>query len=158
MEWVEGATAPGVPFVVLGRTQSLAWSMTSNEADLQDVVRIKAANVDRRIPQTVRVKDGTPQDITLMFSKAAPVIAGTVLDGIGDDGIALLATALSVDDTSPDALARLNRARTIAGGIPVSGTFHECIFSRHPRRHRSGACRRCAETRRLQRTIAVAAG
>tara|TARA_R110001606_G_scaffold200897_1_gene348901 strand:- start:3020 stop:5311 length:2292 start_codon:yes stop_codon:yes gene_type:complete len=123
MEWVEGATAPGVPFVVLGRTQSLAWSMTSNEADLQDVVRIKAANVDRRIPQTVRVKDGTPQDITLMFSKAAPVIAGTVLDGIGDDGIALLATALSVDDTSPDALARLNRARTIAGGIDALARF-----------------------------------
>ncbi len=128
-DWVEGATAPGVPFVVLGRTQSLAWSMTSNEAHLQDVVRIKAANVDRRITQTVSVKDGTPRDITLMFSKAAPVIAGTVLEGTGDDGIALMATALSVDDTSPDALAGLNSARTIDEGIDALARFRAPLMN-----------------------------
>jgi len=32
-----GATAPGVPFLVLGQNGRIAWSMTSNEADTQDL-------------------------------------------------------------------------------------------------------------------------
>ncbi len=34
---LSGATAPGVPFLVLGQNTHIAWSITSNEADTQDL-------------------------------------------------------------------------------------------------------------------------
>ena len=51
---VGGATLPGLPFVVLGRTGSVAWGLTNTNPDVQDLYleQINPANQQQyRIPK-----------------------------------------------------------------------------------------------------------
>ncbi len=110
---IEGATAPGVPFVIIGRNANVAWSFTSNEADLQDVIRITNADITSNDPEDIRVKGGNIHSVRVYYSGDAPVIAGGILDQSGDDGLALLSTTLKSDDKTPMAFMRLNEARDL---------------------------------------------
>jgi penicillin amidase len=46
--WVEGATMPGLPYVVIGRNRHIAWGMTTLMADTQDVVLESEDPIDVR--------------------------------------------------------------------------------------------------------------
>ncbi len=120
---VEGATAPGVPFIVLGRNRHIAWSFTSNETDLQDIVQISNADISSNNPEDIRVKDGNIHSIRIYYSGDAPVIAGGILDGSGDDGLALLSTSLSKIDATPSALLGLNDAKNLNDALRALEKF-----------------------------------
>lgn len=119
---IEGATTPGVPFVIIGRNQGLAWSLTSNEADLQDVVNVTREDVTSRINETILVDD-FPEPLTIAFFIGAPVITGELAESGAGVGQALLSTALGDTDRSPDALMRLNTASTVNQGIAALELF-----------------------------------
>jgi penicillin amidase len=83
---VSGATFPGLPMVVIGRSQSVAWSLTTSYADTQDLWRLER-RADQpgqyfldgqpqtfgRIPQVYRSKDGVLLEEDLLTTVFGPL-------------------------------------------------------------------------------------
>ncbi len=128
--WVEGATAPGAPFVILGRNAEIAWSVTSNEADLQDLLTVTSAEVNS-VSDTVRLRGDATHDIMLYAADGAPVVAGPMLDGAGDTGFALRATSLQPGDRTPDAFLGLNLAGSSADAVRALRHFQAPFLNIH---------------------------
>ena len=124
---LDGVTAPGGPFVVIGHNAKIAWGFTTTGGDVEDlfVERVDPDDPARYLtpegPQPfatrqeeIRVNGADPVTITVRATRHGPVIsdlgggygeaagAGTVL--------ALQATWLADDDRSPNALWGMNRA------------------------------------------------
>ncbi|MCC7429126.1 MAG: penicillin acylase family protein [Alphaproteobacteria bacterium] len=127
-----GATVPGVPFLVLGHNGRVAWGFTTTHSDTQDLFIERPAQgapgqyetPDGPRPfatrtEEIAVRFGAAQRFTVRETRHGPVISD--LDGgAGGPGgaadapiLALAATALAGDDTTPDAFLALNRARTV---------------------------------------------
>lgn len=123
-DMVEGATAPGSPFVIIGRNKDVSWSFTTNEADLQDVMQVTDADVTERVKTTVTIKNNEPREVELLFAAGAPVVMGGLIEDGGTGGLALLATALQPDDTTPAALYGLNKARSVEDALEALWAFH----------------------------------
>ena len=120
---IEGATAPGVPFVVIGRNADVAWSFTSNEADLQDVAHVSQSDISSEWDEIIHIKGAETQTVRLLESRGAPVIAGNLLSGHGDEGLALMATALAPEDATPTALLGLNMATGVDDALTALDAF-----------------------------------
>ncbi|MEY4696737.1 MAG: hypothetical protein RIT14_1165 [Pseudomonadota bacterium] len=128
---VIGATIPGVPAVLIGRSDQLGWGLTSSYLDDQDLF-IEEVNPDNpeqyRTPtgwkdfatrrSIITVKDAPPVTVTLRWTENGPVLPGSHYDigSITPAGhvMALSWTALSGRDTSITAAMRMMRAKTIA--------------------------------------------
>ncbi len=128
---VMGATLPGLPIVVLGRTRGVAWGFTNTGPDVQDLYleAIDPAQPGRyRTPQgwqtfetrdeTIRVK-GQP-DVTLIVrsTRHGPVISDVqpAYDGLLNKAryvVALRWSALDADNATLDAGLASNRAQTV---------------------------------------------
>ncbi|MEZ5797205.1 MAG: penicillin acylase family protein [Paracoccaceae bacterium] len=138
---VIGGTIPGVPVVLIGRSDRLGWGLTTAYVDDQDVV-IEKLNPDNPLEyarpdgswarfdsrQTiVTVKDADPVTLTLRWSEHGPVLPGTAFDlgAVTPAGhvAALSWTALSGADTSVSAGMRLMRAQSVAEAIEA-GRLH----------------------------------
>lgn len=120
---MEGATTPGVPFVIIGRNNDLAWSVTSNEVDVQDIVVVGRDDITSRITETINIDGEFNENVTVSLFKNAPVINGELAKSGDGEGHALLSTALSANDRSPDALMRLSTAATVDEGIEALKLF-----------------------------------
>nr|RDS95138.1 penicillin acylase family protein [Cereibacter sphaeroides f. sp. denitrificans] len=137
---VIGATLPGVPAVLLGRSNRLGWALTSAYLDDQDI-HIEEVNPENheeyRTPDgwkrfetrrsIIKVKDARPITITLRWTDNGPVLPGTHYDlaAITPPGhVASLSwTALSPDDTSMSAAVRLMKAASIDEAIEAGRLF-----------------------------------
>ena len=138
---VIGGTIPGVPAVLIGRSDRMGWGLTTAYLDDQDVVieKLNPANSgEYALPggtwakfdsrQTiVTVKDAEPVTLTLRWSRNGPVLPGTHfnLGAVTPAGhvAALSWTALSGEDTSMTAAIRLMRAQTVAEALE-DGRLH----------------------------------
>ena len=137
---VIGATIPGMPAVLVGRSNNLGWGLTSAYLDDQDLIieKINPSNSDEymrpngprpfRTEQTLlNVKDAAPITLTLRWSDAGPILPPSLfgLDAVTPAGhvAALQWTALSREDTSMTAALRLMRAQTIGQGIEAGRLF-----------------------------------
>ena len=127
---VIGGTIPGVPLVLVGRSEKLGWGLTTAYVDDQDVV-IEALNPENKEEyQTpdgwatfesrqsiIKVKDAEPVTVTLRWSKNGPILPGTHYDlaSITPAGhvAAISWTALSGADTSLSGAMALMRAQTV---------------------------------------------
>ncbi len=127
---VIGGTIPGVPMVLVGRSEKLGWGLTTAYVDDQDVV-IEALNPSNQEEyQTpdgwakfdsrqsiIKVKDGDPVTLTLRWSRNGPILPGGHYDlgSITPAGhvAAISWTALSGDDTSLTGAMALMRAKDI---------------------------------------------
>ena len=138
---VIGGTIPGVPVVLVGRSEEMGWGLTTANLDDQDVVIEKLnpenpgeyalpdgnwARFDSR--QTiVTVKDANPVTLTLRWSRNGPVLPGTHfnLAAVTPAGhvAALSWTALSGADTSITAAMRVMRSQSVAEAIEA-GRLH----------------------------------
>lgn len=118
-----GATAPGIPFLVLGHNRDIAWSFTSNGAHVQDlfVERMvgddKYATPDGPRPFEVRhalikVAGGQPVLLTIRASRHGPIISDLV--GHGGQPIAVEMANLAPGDTAATGLMELNEATSVA--------------------------------------------
>lgn len=126
---VVGATAPGVPFVILGHNRHIAWGFTSSEADVEDlfVETPDPADPARYLTpegsepfaardEAIGVKGQEPVMLTVRETRHGPVVSDALKlageDPTEDAVLALSAPYLARDDRSAEALWALNRARS----------------------------------------------
>jgi penicillin amidase len=137
---VIGATIPGMPLVLLGRSELLGWGLTSSYLDDQDVVmeKINPDNPDQYLtPQgpkdfkqartIITVKDAAPVTITQLWSEAGPILPAHFYDlgTVTPTGAvaALEWTALDGADTSMSAAMALMRAHSVDAAIAATEGF-----------------------------------
>jgi len=129
-----GATAPGVPYMVIGHNGSLAWSFTTTHSDTQDLFleTVDPSDPTRYLTregprpfktrqEVIRVSGGGEITITVRETYHGPVIS----DAVDDSGsllpegqvLALAWPALLADDRSGDALLALNHATSVPQGL-----------------------------------------
>jgi penicillin amidase len=117
-----GATAPGVPFLVLGRNEHIAWTFTTTGADVQDIFIETLAGEgayqtpDGPKPFTVReerikVRGGDVVVLTVRETRHGPVISD--LDGKDGPVMAAAMGNLQPGDTAATGLLALNRATSV---------------------------------------------
>lgn len=126
---VIGATLPGIPGVVLGRNDRIAWSFTNTAPDVQDlyIEQINPAdgrqyrtpggwaNFEVRM-ETIRVKGQPDVNLEVRETRHGPVISGALalLEKTALDAqkhvVAFAWTALRPDDLTLQAGIRFNRA------------------------------------------------
>ncbi|MFN5998585.1 MAG: penicillin acylase family protein [Paracoccaceae bacterium] len=128
---VIGGTIPGVPLVLIGRSEMLGWGLTTAYVDDQDVVieALNPANPEEyQTPDgwakfenrqsIITVKDSDPVTLTLRWSRNGPILPGGHYDlgSITPEGhvAAISWTALSGKDTSISGAMALMRSQ----GIP----------------------------------------
>jgi penicillin amidase len=134
-----GATAPGVPAVLIGHNTRIAWGFTTTHSDTQDlfverlVGTARYASPNGPLPFTTRterilVKGEEPVEITVRETRHGPVISDVSSDAatIAAAGhVAALAwPALRLDDATAEAVLRMNRARDWTEFRDAMRNFH----------------------------------
>ncbi|MCA3323194.1 MAG: penicillin acylase family protein [Roseomonas sp.] len=122
-----GATAPGVPGIVIGRNESLAWGFTTTHADTQDIFIEKLTEDGRyETPEGPRdfmwhqadiaVRGAAPVTFRFRETRHGPVLSDLDPSFAGKAGtvLALAMASLAAGETSARGLLRLNRAGSIA--------------------------------------------
>lgn len=127
---VVGATLPGLPVFVAGRTDRLAWGVTNTGSDVQDLVVEDVVaerftrTPDGRAPMdvrttTIRVRGGDDVRFTSRWSVHGPMVSDLARDAAELAGagraLALQWTALEPGDTTIAAGFALPRARDADG-------------------------------------------
>jgi len=126
---VIGATMPAVPSVVLGRNDRIAWGFTNTGPDVQDLFIERVDPADSMRYQTpdgwarfdtarevIAVRGAPDEVLTVRISRHGPVISdgasrGATVAAPPGHALALQWTALSPDNLTVQAFARLNKAR-----------------------------------------------
>jgi penicillin amidase len=137
---VIGGTIPGVPAILVGRSDRLGWGLTTAYLDDQDVLieELNPENTEEyRTPDgwarfesrqsIITVKDADPVTLTLRWSRNGPVLSGKHFDlgtiTPGGHVAALSWTALAGDDTSMTGAMRLMQAGSVAEALEA-GRLH----------------------------------
>jgi penicillin amidase len=137
---VIGATIPGVPAILLGRSEQVGWGLTSSYLDDLDVhvEQLNPENPEQyRTPDgwkafetrrtILTVRDAPPVTLTLRWSDNGPILPGSHFDlgTITPPGhVASVSwTALSPADTSMTAAIRMMRATSINDGLAAGELF-----------------------------------
>jgi len=151
-ETLVGATVPGVPLLVIGRNDRLAWGFTTTHADTQDLVietrdptnAGRYLTPDGPLPfrtreETFVVRFGSDETLTVRETRHGVVLSDIQPDrftgltkGASDKLVALMDAAL-IDgpDGSANALWRLNRAGSVAEGGAALADFAAPIQNVH---------------------------
>lgn len=139
---VIGATLPGVPGVVLGRNERIAWGFTNTGPDVQDVYieRIDPQNPNRyqtpdgwrdfeTVREIVKVKGAADVTLDVRITRHGPVISDGASRGATEaapqgHALALRWTALEPDNLTVQAFSRLNSARTWPEFLSAARHYH----------------------------------
>ncbi|TDL83648.1 penicillin acylase family protein [Palleronia sediminis] len=137
---VIGATVPGMPLVLLGRSERLGWGITASYADDQDL-HIEKVNPDNRNelltpegfkpmrsrPSILKIRDADPVTLTLRWSENGPILPRRQFDlsEITPPGhvVSLSWTALSPEDGSMTAGLELMRAGDVDAALAAAEGF-----------------------------------
>ncbi|HEU4324717.1 MAG TPA: penicillin acylase family protein [Roseiflexaceae bacterium] len=113
-----GATLPGLPGVVIGHNQRIAWGVTNTGPDVQDlfIERISGNTVEYKgaqepltvITETIKVKGQPDVPLQVRITRHGPVISDVIEDN--DQTLAFRWTALDDEDHTLGAFLALNRA------------------------------------------------
>ena len=115
-----GATAPGVPFMVLGHNGDIAWGLTTPYTDTADIVTQPEVVAVRR--ETVAVRWEESVELELRRTRK-----GVVVSDFSDalpEGWAVESPAFRDNDRTAEALGRLNEARDWPGFVAALRSFH----------------------------------
>jgi penicillin amidase len=139
---VIGATMPGVPGVVIGHNQRIAWGITALLGDVQDlyVERINARDqVEydgtlepiRVLQDVIKVRGEADVPIRIRITRHGPLISD-VLDA-PEAALALRWTGLDSEDHTTDALLRMNLAASwpefVAALSRVGGPLQNFVYA-----------------------------
>ncbi|MGF1610442.1 MAG: penicillin acylase family protein [Kiloniellales bacterium] len=136
-----GASAPGVPFVLVGHNGDVAWGQTTTHGDTQDlfIEQIAPDTADSYVTpegprrfttrrETILVRGEEPVELTVRETHHGPVIsdvyAGAEALVDGHHVLALAWPALRPDDRTGDALFHLVRARDWSEFEAALETWH----------------------------------
>jgi penicillin amidase len=140
---VAGATMPGLPMVVLGQNENIAWGFTNTGPDVQDlyIERIKPDDTGRyqtpdgwapfeTFAETIQVKGQADVSITVRATRHGPVISdSSVADGLtGPAGkpayaLSMRWTALDSDPGTLEAGLLMSQARSVAEFTAAASTY-----------------------------------
>ena len=131
-----GATAPGVPFLIIGHNGKIAWTFTTTGADTQDVfVETPLADGMYATPdgpkpfavrkERIRVRGAPDEILTVRETRHGPVLSDLDPETSGLDAshevLAAAMASLQAPDTAATGLRALNRAVTVqAAGIAAA--------------------------------------
>ena len=122
---IAGGTVAGVPLVVVGHNERIAWGFTTTTADVEDIFveKLDPADPGRYLtPQgsepfssrreRISVRGAEPVDITIRATRHGPVLSDVVPSAGAEPGfvLALAATFAIPEDRSAEALWEVNRA------------------------------------------------
>lgn len=137
-----GATAPGVPLIVLGHNGAAAWGFTTTHSDTQDlfIERIDESDPTRYqtpdgpVPfevreETIPVRGQIAQTLKVRTTRHGPVISDALDEKPGTAAgagtvLALAWPGLRTDDRTFNALYRITRARTWDAFRAALDDFH----------------------------------
>ena len=106
---VSGTTFPGIPGIVAGHNEHVAWGFTNGFADVQDLYLEKSRQSENGrlqfltpegwqdatlIPETIEVRGQEPVTETVIVSRHGPIINSLAPDLAGDQPLALRWTSL----------------------------------------------------------------
>jgi penicillin G amidase len=135
---VIGATLPGVPGVILGRNERIAWGFTNTGPDVQDlyIEKLDAAGGYQTpegprpfqvVEETIRVKGAEAEKLRVRISRHGPVISD--VSRLAQDQaprghvIAFAWTALAEDDRTMQATLKFMRAQDWASFLAAAREF-----------------------------------
>ncbi|WP_457637467.1 penicillin acylase family protein [Oceanithermus sp.] len=114
-----GATFPGLPTVVIGENEHIAWAVTNHHVDVQDLYVLEEKDggyvyKGRVLPyrlrhETIAVKGGQPVELTVRQSVYGPVISD-VTSTAGTSPLALAWVSLEPEDETMAAFYGLGKA------------------------------------------------
>jgi penicillin amidase len=122
---IAGATSPGMPLVVIGHNNRIAWGFTTTASDVADlfIEKLDPGDPGRYLTQegsalfatrqeTIAVRDAAPVTVTVRSTRHGPVLSDMLPAGTVETGyvLALAATFLAEDDRSAEALWSAGRA------------------------------------------------
>ncbi len=137
---VIGATIPGMPVMLLGRSERLGWGLASSYLDDQDIVleKINPANPEQYLTPSgpkdfitrrtiITVKDAAPVTITQRWSESGPILPGSHFDLATITPAGMVAaiewTLLDGADTSMSSAMALMRAQSVDEAIKAGESF-----------------------------------
>jgi penicillin amidase len=117
-----GATAPGVPGVVIGHNGHIAWTFTTTGADTQDVfIETPVGTDEYQTPdgpkpfttrqESIKVRGQADEVLTVRATRHGPVISD--LQGHSGPILAVSMANLAPGDTAASGLFALNHAQTV---------------------------------------------
>src|SRR5687767_8233634 len=110
-----GGTLPGVPPILVGRNDRIAWGLTNTGADVQDLYLEKLDGPFSEFEEHIKVKGAAPERLVVRYSRHGPVVSDfskAMLEATPRGyALALAWTALAEDDLTMQAALRLARAR-----------------------------------------------
>lgn len=128
---ISGATVPGVPLMIVGHNQSIAWGMSTTQSDVADIFveKVDPQDASHYLTATgsrpfavreeiIHVRDSADVPLVIRETYHGPVVSDVVREAEGieedeDQGptvLALSATFLAPEDTTADAVYDLNHA------------------------------------------------
>lgn len=135
-----GATAPGVPFLVIGHNGRVAWTYTTTHSDTQDlfVEKLVPGDPTRYVTpggdslflsreETIEVRDAEDVTIAVRLSAHGPIVSdiGLAAEAAGGDSVVALAwPGFREDDRSAEALYRMGKSRDAAELREALRLFH----------------------------------
>lgn len=145
---LRGASAPGVPFVILGQNEEVAWGFTTTHSDTQDlfVEKLDPEQPDHYLTpegarafetreEIIKVKGQEDVVLTVRSSRHGPILdeladpeefasAAETAQAEGASVVALAWPALRDDDLIPQAIYGFNKARNWSEFLAASRFFH----------------------------------
>jgi len=123
-----GGTLPGVPAIIVGRNDRIAWGFTASYADVQDLYleRLDAGFTQRE--ELIKVKGAADEKLTVRLSRHGPVISDVLRVALEaaprGHALAIAWTALAEDDLTMQAALRISRARDWKGFLAGTRDLH----------------------------------
>ncbi|WP_426957659.1 penicillin acylase family protein [Muricoccus radiodurans] len=123
--FLAGATSPGVPLMVIGRNDRVAWGFTTTHSDTQDVFLERLSGPDAyETPEgprpfttreeRIHVRGRPDEVIRVRETRHGPVISDLDDEPPGERVMAVAMANLAPDDSQAAGLLALNRARSLA--------------------------------------------
>ena len=125
-----GGTAAGIPLVVVGHNDRIAWGFTTTTSDIEDlfIEKLDPADSGRYVTpdgsvgfaareETIAVRDAAPVTMTVRGTRHGPVLSDVLAGGTVESGyvLALATTYLGADDGTAEALWGIDRAGDWSG-------------------------------------------
>ena len=137
---VIGGTIPGIPAVLLGRSEKLGWGLTTANLDDVDVYieKLNPENLDEYLSldgyapflkrrSIINVKDSKPVTVELLWTENGPVLPGSHynLESITPEGhvTSVASTLLSSNDTSFEAAFNIMKSASVQEALEASKSF-----------------------------------
>ncbi len=123
-----GDTLPGVPGILVGRNDRIAWGLTNTGADVQDLYLERLDSAFATHEEIIKVRGAPDERISVRRSRHGPIIsdASRIALAAAPRGyaLALAWTALAEDDISMQAALRLARARDWSEFLAAARALH----------------------------------